>query len=202
MVGSNILTRKQLEKMTNEQLIDFAMKLQGNLISKQTKLKNDNKEFREKLNLIKAKFDDLKKENETLQSKVMVAEKASTILSISHEKLNDRVIEMERNMHRLEQYSRCECIETVGVPNSITNDLLEEHVVLIFEKLGVVMEPMNIVAYHRLGEIGRVIVKLLNRKDAQNVLKEKDKLGSINLYDDNADTNNKRKIFINQNLCP
>ena len=202
MVGSNILTRKQLEKMTNEQLIDFAMKLQGNLISKQTKLKNDNKEFREKLNLIEAKFDDLKKENETLQSKVMVAEKASTILSISHEKLNDRVIEMERNMHRLEQYSRCECIETVGVPNSITNDLLEEHVVLIFEKLGVVMEPMNIVAYHRLGEIGRVIVKLLNRKDAQNVLKEKDKLGSINLYDDNADTNNKRKIFINQNLCP
>ena len=45
MVGNNILTRKQLEKMTNEQLIDFAMKLQGNLISKQTKLTNDNKEF-------------------------------------------------------------------------------------------------------------------------------------------------------------
>ena len=84
MVGNNILTRKQLEKMTNEQLIDFAMKLQGNLISKQTKLTNDNKEFWEKLNLIEAKFDDLKKENETIQSKVMVAEKASTILSISH----------------------------------------------------------------------------------------------------------------------
>ena len=78
---------------------------------------------------------------------------------------------MERNIHRLEQYSRRECIETVGVPNSITNDLLEEHVVLIFEKLGVVMGPMNIVAYHRLGETGRVI-KLLNRKDAQNVLKK------------------------------
>ena len=36
MVGSNILTRKQLEKMTNEHLVDFAMKLQDNLISKQT----------------------------------------------------------------------------------------------------------------------------------------------------------------------
>ena len=35
MAGSNILTRKQLEKMTNEQLIDFAMKLQDKLISKQ-----------------------------------------------------------------------------------------------------------------------------------------------------------------------
>ena len=61
---------------------------------------------------------------------------------------------------------------------------------------------MGIVVCHRLGETGRVIVKLLNRKDAQNVLKEKDKLRSINLYDDNNDTNNKRKIFINQSLCP
>ena len=52
------------------------------------------------------------------------------------------------------------------------------------------------------GKTGRV-VKLLNRKDAQNVLKEKHKLRSINLYDDNnTDTNNKRKIFINQRLCP
>ena len=63
MAGSNILTRKQLEKMTNEKFKDFAMKLQSNLISKQTKFINDNKEFREKLNVIEAKFDNLKKEN-------------------------------------------------------------------------------------------------------------------------------------------
>ena len=64
------------------------------------------------------------------------------------------------------------------------------------------MEPMDAVACHRLGETGRVIIKLLNRSDAQDVLKEKHKLRSINLYDDNTDTNNKRKIFINQSLCP
>ena len=59
IVGSNILTRKQLEKMTNQQLIDFAMKMQDNLILKQTELIND-KESQEKLNLMKAKFNDLK----------------------------------------------------------------------------------------------------------------------------------------------
>ena len=59
IVGSNILTRKQLEKMTNQQLIDFAMKMQDNLILKQTELINE-KEFQEKLNLMKAKFNDLK----------------------------------------------------------------------------------------------------------------------------------------------
>ena len=73
MVGSNILTRKQLEKMTSAQLIGFAMKLQDNLITKQSELINNNKEFREKLNVIKAKFDNLKKENEILQSKVVIA---------------------------------------------------------------------------------------------------------------------------------
>ena len=64
------------------------------------------------------------------------------------------------------------------------------------------MDPMNKITCHKLGESGRVIVKLLNRKDAQNVLKEKHKLKSISLCDDNTDTNNKRKIFINQSLCP
>ena len=105
-------------------------------------------------------------------------------------------------MHRLEQDSRREWIEITGVPNSITNDLVEEHGILIFEKLGVVIEAMEIVASQRLGETGRVIVKLLNRKKAQNISEEKRKLRSINLYDHNTDTNNKWKIFINQSLFP
>ena len=35
IAGSNILTGKELEKMTNEQLIESAMKVQNNLMSKQ-----------------------------------------------------------------------------------------------------------------------------------------------------------------------
>ena len=45
------------------------MKLQDNLISKQTELINDNKEFQGKLNVIEAKFNNLKKENETPRAK-------------------------------------------------------------------------------------------------------------------------------------
>ena len=80
---------------------------------------------------------------------------------------------------RLEQYSCRECIKIAGVPNSIINGLLEEHVILIFETLGVVMVPMDIVACHRLGETSRVIVKLLNKTDTQNDLKEKHKYQSL-----------------------
>ena len=102
VVGRNIPTRKQIEKMTNEQLIDFAIKLQDNLITKQTELINDNKEFREKLNVIEVKYGDLKKENETVQSKVMISEKISATLNMNHKRINDKIIEMERNMNRLE----------------------------------------------------------------------------------------------------
>ena len=90
MAGSNILTRKELENWPTYKL---CYEPQDNLISNQTELINDNKEFRGKLDLIEAKFDDLKKENETIQSKVMVAGKTSTTLSINHEKLNNSVIE-------------------------------------------------------------------------------------------------------------
>ena len=74
MAGSNIFIRRQLEKMTNDQLIQFTMKPQNNMISKQTELINDNKKFREKLSIFDSKFGELKKENEVLKSKVSVAE--------------------------------------------------------------------------------------------------------------------------------
>ena len=110
---------------------------------------------------------------------------------------------MKRNMHRLEQYSHRECIEIAGIPSSITNDLLEEHILLIFEKLDVVLEAMDIVACHRLGKTNRVIVKLLNRKDSQYILEKKYKLKNIALYNhDESEDSNSRKIFINQSLCP
>ena len=85
--------------------------------------------------------------------------------------------------------------------DSIINNLFEEYIILVFEKLGVVIEAMDIVACHRLGETGRVIVKLLSRKNAKNILEGKHKVRSFDLYYDNTDTNNKRKIFINQSLC-
>ena len=77
---------------------------------------------------------------------------------------------MERNMHRLEQYSRRECIEIAGIPSSITNDLTR---FVNFQEFDVVLDAMNIVACHRLGKTNRVIVKLVNRKHSQYILEEK-----------------------------
>ena len=61
-------------------------------------------------------------------------------------------------MHRMEQHSCCKCIEIVGILSSIMNDQLKEHILLIFEKLGVVLETMDIVACHRMGKITELLL--------------------------------------------
>ena len=173
MAGSNILTRKQLEIMSNNQLIDFAMKVQENLILKQMKTKNENKEINAKLQNIGKKIDELNKENSLLRSRVSVAENTSTFLSRNHHKNSEKIINLERDLHKMEQCSREECIEIAGIPPSITNDLLEGHVLLIFSKNGVNIDELDIVACHRLASTDRTIVKLLNRKDAVKLLENK-----------------------------
>ena len=86
MADSNILTRKQLEKMPNNQLIDFAVKVQGNLISKQNAVLNENKEINAKLHNIDKKIDELNRENNLLQSRLSVARNTSTLPSRNHHK--------------------------------------------------------------------------------------------------------------------
>ena len=41
--------------------------------------------------------------------------KPSTNLSINSKNLNERMIKVERNMHKIEQYSRRECIEIARI---------------------------------------------------------------------------------------
>ena len=82
----NILTRKQLEKISNNQLINFAKKVQGKLISKQIALSNENKEINAKLYNIDTKIDQLNKENNLLRSRLSVAENASTLPAKNHHK--------------------------------------------------------------------------------------------------------------------
>ena len=157
MTGSNILTRKQLEKMSNSQLIDFEMKVQENLILKQNAFSNENKEINAKLQNIDKKIDELNKENNLLQTRLSIA---STLLSRNHHKNSEKIINLERDLHKMEQYFQRECIEIAGIPPKITNDLLEEHILLIFSKIGVNIDELDIVACHRLGFTDRTIVKL------------------------------------------
>ena len=112
---------------------------------------NDNKEFREKLSVIDPKVGELTnlKRKWISEEQSINCGKTSLTPSTNYNNIIDEIIETERNMHRLEQYFRLECVETAGILSSTTNDLLEGHVLLIFEKLSVLLEAMDLVACHR-----------------------------------------------------
>ena len=80
MTGCNItnITSKQLEKMSNNQLIDFAMKVQENSISKQNALSSKNKQINAQLQNIDMKINQLNKKNNLPRSRLSIAKSTST----------------------------------------------------------------------------------------------------------------------------
>ena len=134
-------------------------------------------------------MDLLNKKNNLLRCRLRVVENTSTLLAKNHHKSSEKIINPQKDLHKMEQYSRRECIEIAGIPLSITNDLLEEHVLLIFSKIGVNIDELDIAACHRLGSTDRTIVKLLNRKDAVKLRKNKNKLKYLDLYENYNEEN-------------
>ena len=82
-----------------------------------------------------------------------------------------------------------------GILVSIMNDLLEEHILLIFSKTGISINELDIVACHRHGSTDRTIVKLLNWKDAVKLLENKNKMKYVDLYENSSKEN------YNSNIC-
>ena len=148
MVNSNILTRKQLEKMSATQLIDFKMKIQENMIYSQNELFNENKKNNEKLTDIQSIFDKLASDNDILQSKIIVAEKTSKTLQENLSSNNSRITDLERSLHKLEQYSRRECVKIAGIPRDIPHVILEDFVIKLLNKIGVNLTKNDLVACH------------------------------------------------------
>ena len=54
-----------------------------------------------------------------------------------NEKLVNQLIETERQCWANAQYSRRECLDAIGIPTSIPNDISEANIFKVFDKLGV-----------------------------------------------------------------
>ena len=111
---------------------------------------------------------------------------------------------MNKQLHQRDccgynQYSRPECLEITGVPDSVSNDDLVETNIKIFDKLDVATDLSNIEDCHRLksSEPKKVIIKFVRCKDANLIWKNKNKLKGMNLC--SVGINN--PVFINDNLC-
>ena len=131
-------------------------------------------------------LDEIRKLNDNfskLEADVTVSKNISNLLS-------QRVVDLER-----------QCLEVAGIPRSVDDNILEEKVIQVFEKVGCNIDSSNIEACHRITKKNdRVIVKFSRRKDCQRVLSVKKNLQKLKMEDIGLTGDN--KVFINHSVCP
>ena len=102
-----------------------------------------------------------------------------------------------------EHYSRRECLEITGVPESVTDNDLEVIVLKLLETIDVEIvevHPDRIEACHWIksnAEPKKVIIKMTQRKDADKIRRAKKKQKDLDLS--SIDINS--AVYINDSLC-
>ena len=86
-----------------------------------------------------SKIDSLAKKNEELTSHVSVAQNASKILKEAFKTTSSKLVELERQHHKLEQYTRRECLDFSGIPNSVAPKDLENFILGLCRKLVLIL---------------------------------------------------------------
>ena len=136
--------------------------------------------------------------NEKIRSELAVVKNVNT-------KLEERIISLEKNQAKSEQYSRCNNTELSGIPNDVPEDNLEKVLIDMCHNSGLEIDPKDIEGCHRLpvsrysrDSNKRVIVKFVNRKHPEALLRNKKSIGSkdfshLNVHD---------KVFVSVSLCP
>ena len=120
-----------------------------------------------------------------------------TIVKKVNNVLENRIVNLEKQLSKNEQYDRRNNVEISGISNQIPDRDLEENVVNICKDSDINISPMDIEGCHRL-PLGRnstnttkqVIVKFVNRKHSEAMLQRK------------KDINSKNKVFVTHSLCP
>ena len=156
------LSEAALRKLTKDEVIALTLEYQA--------------KFDNTLSNINSELSQLRYDFKKIESELSVSKNVSS-------KLHERVVALERQCWGNNQYSRRECLEITGVPDSISDDDMEETTIKIFDKLNVAIDPSNIEDYHWLKSNGpkKVIIKSARHKYANLIRKNKIKLKGMNL---------------------
>ena len=138
----------------------------------------------------------IEKLNEVCQVNNAMLSKISELVN-ENNKLYDEIEEQKIEIAELNQYGRRENVEICGIPDNVTQNKLEGHVISLLKSIGVTVTSNQIHSVHRIGKSKpsrprNVIVRFVNRKHAFSALKNKKKLNSGDY----------KKCFIIENLCP
>ena len=141
---------------------------------------------------ISKEISDLRQNYERKQSELYISRQGSS-------KLREQIVSLERQWWSNCQYSRRECLELSGLPESLKNSKLEDTALQLFERLDVEIDSSNREDWHWLPTKGpkRVIVKFFKQKDANRIPKIKKNLKGIDL----SSIGIRSPVYINDSLC-
>ena len=148
-----VLTRAALEKLNKEELISLFAENDDKLNSNMANLTNQLAEVNKILERMESQLEISKTINNTLENHITT---------------------LEKQCSRNEQYSRRECIDIVGIPDS-TNEI--KACELIGKVTGINVNQDCLESCHPLpsDKKNKIIVKFSRRKDSESVLRNKNK---------------------------
>ena len=149
-----VQTRKQLEKLTKEELIDELLTVNS---------------IHEDLANLTSRFDEFLKKYARVESELAVSKNCMKLLSKQIETL-------QRNTLDSLQYLRREMIEINLAPEDIQDKQLEESICQALSLTGTPVSAGDLEACHRMRQRDRVIVKFCSRKTRNDVIFKKKSL--------------------------
>ena len=118
------------------------------------------------------------------------------------------VVSLQKHVYRLEQYGRRNNVEFAGIPESFSDDELEDKLIAVLEEIDVPVAKEDIEACHRLGRKisangspRRVIIRFVNRKFCFNIHKNKHKFKDLTEAQRKKLRLGKNSIYANYSLC-
>ena len=149
------LSEAALKKLSKDEIINLALDYQSKFDSTLAGISNE--------------LSGLKNDFEKLGSDLSVGKQVNLVL-------RERITSLERQCWGNGQYSRRECLELIGNPETSDNNTLESNVLKIFEKMEVNVDPSNVEDCHWISSkngLKRVTLKVSKQKDASKIRSSK-----------------------------
>ena len=178
------LTYDVINAIKKKDLVDYIEKMKGKVVA-DNQIQNLCSEIANFSDNVKS----LVSTNEGLTSELTVVKNVNSILEI-------RVVNLEKQLSKNEQYGGRSNVEISGISNQIPDHDLEENITKIYKDSDINISLMDIEGCHRLpigrnttNTMKRVILKFVNQKHSEAMLQR------------NKDINSKNKVFVTHSLC-
>ena len=172
-----VLTRAKLDSPSKEELVEEFLKFSN---------------ITDQLQSLTKRFDDFIEKYNILHSELLVSKNCNSLHI-------NRIVNLERNALNNAQYIRREMLEINPVPQSISNDELEQSVCHVLSLTGTTVKPDDIQVCHRMKNKEKVIIKFKDRKQRNEVMFKRKELKSKTA--ELRALQFGQSLFINDSMC-